>query len=60
MEGVEWTKVKHTNNGHTMRHSFDPLNANLNINNKNQKCRIGMGCVCVCVCVCVYLWVGGG
>jgi hypothetical protein len=41
MEGVEWTKVKYTHRGHTLRH---PLNINLNINNENQDCKIGTVC----------------
>jgi hypothetical protein len=41
MEGVEWTKVKHTHSGHALRH---PLNINLNINNEKQDCKIGTVC----------------
>jgi hypothetical protein len=37
-EGVEWTKVKHTHRGYTLR---PLLNINLNINNKTQDCIIG-------------------
>jgi hypothetical protein len=40
MEGDEWTKVKHTHSGHTLRHC---LNINLNISNENQNCKTGGG-----------------
>jgi hypothetical protein len=42
MEGVEWTKIKYTHSGHTLR---CPLNINLNIKNKIQDCKTGTVCV---------------
>jgi hypothetical protein len=39
---VEWTRVKYTHSGHTLRH---PLKINLNINNEKQDCKIGTMCV---------------
>jgi hypothetical protein len=50
MEGVEWTMVKHTHSGDTLR---NPLNINLNIKNKRQDCKIGT------VCVVGYWWEWG-
>jgi hypothetical protein len=41
MKGVEWTKIKHTHSGCTLRH---PSNINLNINNERQDCKIGTVC----------------
>jgi hypothetical protein len=45
MEGVEWTKVKYTYNGNTLRNS---LNSNLDINEDRQDCKINIVRVCVC------------
>jgi hypothetical protein len=42
MEGVEWTKVKYTYSGDTLRNPFD---INLNINNEKQDYKIGTVCV---------------
>jgi hypothetical protein len=43
MEGNEWTKVKYTHSGPTLRKT--PLNINSIINNEKQNCKIGTVCV---------------
>jgi hypothetical protein len=37
MKSVEWSKVKHTQSGHALRHPFE----HTNINNENQNCKTG-------------------
>jgi hypothetical protein len=51
MEGVEWTKVKHSHRGDTLRHPFE---YRLGINTKRQDYKIGT------VCVRAGVFVGGG
>jgi hypothetical protein len=41
MEGIEWTKVKYTHSGHTLRNTF----INLNINNERQDYKTGTECM---------------